>query len=468
MEMLNHDCNLNDLIHSKGQKKMFKFRVIWLKEMLTFKSSNPKLGWDPSRFGLDHPGLLKLDWPVEGIGPRCPFSKKTNELCGDNCPQTLFPPPSPRFQLPCPNPRLNSLSQSSMEDPGPNEDDHDHFFDAFDEFLFYDSSDAFEPEPSVSQSTISQLESNISQTTPSLRRRSSAHHRRRMSGTDSKATLSTSEITQIQDGKTTISRERKYKLHRNFEENEKDCEKTESSRVRASPVQNTEDSHAASSTGKNVQVDDSSSSNPLVFLAELVIKAIGFQINLFISAFTFPAWLLYKFCVFAIDPFQGMRHGRDYLMGKVLRLWNIAYGSVNPFISEWLKEHKSMWKLLSRFGWSLLLSVYVASILCGLLVAAFVVSGFVMRYLVEEPIRMEEALNFDYTKNSPVAFVPIKSCPSSACVNCYDKIEVGKKRGLHVIPPNHKLQVTVMLTLPESEYNRNLGVFQVCLWFIKD
>ena len=221
-----------------------------------------------------------------------------------------------------------------MEDPGPNEDDHDHFFDALDEFLFYDSSDAFEPEPSVSQSTISQLESNISQTTPSLRRRSSAHHRRRMSGTDSKATLSTSEITQIQDGKTTISRERKYKLHRNFEENEKDCEKTESSRVRANPVQNTEDSHAASSTGKNVQVDDSSSSNPLVFLAELVIKAIGFQINLFISAFTFPAWLLYKFCVFAIDPFQGMRHGRDYLMGKVLRLWNIAYGSVNPFISD--------------------------------------------------------------------------------------------------------------------------------------
>ncbi|RVW83769.1 Seipin-2 [Vitis vinifera] len=321
-----------------------------------------------------------------------------------------------------------------MEDPGPNEDDHDHFFDAFDEFLFYDSSDAFEPEPSVSQSTISQLESNISQTTPYLRRISSAHHRRRMSGIDSKATLSTSEITQIQDGKTTISRERKYKLHRNFEENEKDCEKTESSRVRASPVQNTEDSHAASSTGKNVQVDDSSSSNPLVFLAELVIKAIGFQINLFISVFTFPAWLLYKFCVFAIDPFQGMRHGRDYLMG--------------------------------RFGWSLLLSVYVASILCGLLVAAFVVSGFVMRYLVEEPIRMEEALNFDYTKNSPVAFVPIKSCPSSACVNCYEKIEVGKKRGLHVIPPNHKLQVTVMLTLPESEYNRNLGVFQVRVDFL--
>lgn len=197
-----------------------------------------------------------------------------------------------------------------------------------------------------------------------------------------------------------------------------------------------------------------------------MIKAIGFQINLFISVFTFPAWLLYKFCVFAIDPFQGMRHGRDYLMGKVLRLWNIAYGSVNPFISEWLKEHKSMWKLLSRFGWSLLLSVYVASILCGLLVAAFVVSGFVMRYLVEEPIRMEEALNFDYTKNSPVAFVPIKSCPSSACVNCYEKIEVGKKRGLHVIPPNHKLQVTVMLTLPESEYNRNLGVFQVRVDFL--
>ena len=370
----------------------------------------------------------------------------------------LFPPLSRRFRLPSPSPTWNPLSHSSMDDPGPS----DHFSGDFDEFPFFDCSDEFEPEPSVSQSTISLLESNTSHASPSLRRRSSASHRRGTSGTDSKATSSTSEVTQVQDGKVTISPERKSILHRNFEEDEKECENAESSQVRASLIQNTEDTHAASSTGKNVQVEESGLSNPLVFFAELVIKAIGFQINLFISVFTFPAWLLYNFCVFAIDPFQGMNRGRDYLKGKVSRLLNVAYESVNPFISEWLKEYKSLWKLVTRFGWSLLLSVYVGSILFAYLVAAFVFSGLVMRYLVEEPIRIEEALNFDYTKSSPVAFVPIKSCPSAACMNCNENI-YGKNGGLHVIPLNHKLQVTIVLTLPDSEYNQHLGVFQVYL-----
>lgn len=347
-----------------------------------------------------------------------------------------------------------------MEDPDPS----DHFSDALDDFPFYDCSDTFEPEPLVSQSTISQLESNTSQTSLFLRRRSSAKKRRGKSLTDSKPTWSTSEVTEIQDGKATISPERMCKQNLNFEKDEKEWDNSESSRVGSSPIQNTEseDAHASSSTRTNVQNEESGLSNPLVFFAELVIKAIAFQINLFISFFTFPALLLYNICVFVINPFQGMKLGRDYLIGKVLRLCNVAFESVNPFMPEWLKEYKSMWKLVIRFGWSFLLAIYVGLILFGVLVAAFVVSGFMMRYLVEEPIRIEETLNFDYTKTSPVAFVPIKSCPSSACMNCNENI-YGKNGDLHVIPPNHKLQVTVVLTLPESEYNQHLGVFQVCL-----
>ena len=74
-----------------------------------------------------------------------------------------------------------------------------------------------------------------------------------------------------------------------------------------------------------------------------------------------------------------------------------------------------------------------------------------MKHLVEKPNQTRENLNFDYSKTSPVAFVPLKD-------NVGDKTHIS---GARAIPYNHKLQLTVSLTLPESEYNQKLGVFQV-------
>lgn len=62
-----------------------------------------------------------------------------------------------------------------------------------------------------------------------------------------------------------------------------------------------------------------------------------------------------------------------------------------------------------------------------------------MGKVVEEPIQVTETLNFDYTKPSPVAFVAVQ----------------------RLVPPNQRMQLEVFLTLPESDYNRRLGVFQV-------
>ena len=93
---------------------------------------------------------------------------------------------------------------------------------------------------------------------------------------------------------------------------------------------------------------------------------------------------------------------------------------------------------------------------------AFVVSGVIMSYVVDEPIQMKEVLNFDYTKSSPVAFVRVISCSGIEFGWKFGNMdEVGKSTSLsswrQVIPA----QATVMLTLPESDYNRNLGIFQV-------
>ncbi|KAK6932737.1 Seipin family [Dillenia turbinata] len=245
----------------------------------------------------------------------------------------------------------------------------------------------------------------------------------------------------------------------NMEKNEaKDCE--------SSMIMN---EHAVESVEFDSKSGDSNehSSNFLVILAGLIIKLIGFQFSLFFSFVTFLFWALYTTCAFVTDPFQAIKRSREYLLYKLFGIFGVVLQYFSPYLYEWLKEQKTAGKVFLRFGWGLLWSIYVCSILCGQLVSSFVLGGLVMRHAVEEPIQMKETLNFDYTKTSPVAFVPVLACPSTSCgVNCREMIDVGKNLGSRVIPPNQKLQLTVSLVLPKSDYNRNLGIFLVRLDFL--
>ena len=106
--------------------------------------------------------------------------------------------------------------------------------------------------------------------------------------------------------------------------------------------------------------------------------------------------------------------------------------------------------------------MYVCFILFGVLLSSLLISGCMMKYLVEKPIQKTEVLNFDYTKQNLVAYVPITSCAGIVCGgDCENNIGVNNMIDAWVIPPKQKVQVTVSLLVPESEYNRNLGVFQV-------
>ncbi|KAF9588858.1 hypothetical protein IFM89_016821 [Coptis chinensis] len=98
----------------------------------------------------------------------------------------------------------------------------------------------------------------------------------------------------------------------------------------------------------------------------------------------------------------------------------------------------------------------------------YLAGGFVMRCLVEEPMQLVESLNFDYTRTSPVALVPIISCPSVYTGVKYQDGIAKNVAGFRVLPPNHKLQLTVLLTMPESDYNRKLGIFQVRVDFLSE
>ncbi|XP_030547290.1 seipin-2 [Rhodamnia argentea] len=211
-----------------------------------------------------------------------------------------------------------------------------------------------------------------------------------------------------------------------------------------------------------VALGQATSSSLLISVAGLLIQAIGFQINLLVSFLTFPFWCFRTFYAFVFNPYATIRRGLECITGKSWSIWNLIFDHMSPYVHEWFKENKSFWKLVLRCGWGLFWSIYVCFILFGLLVSATLISGLVMRFLVAEPIRIEEKLNFDYTKHSPAAYVPISSCAGVDCgIKCREIVNVGKRGRSRVIPPHHKLEATVSLTLPESEYNRNLGVFQV-------
>ncbi|VVA93503.1 unnamed protein product [Arabis nemorensis] len=181
-------------------------------------------------------------------------------------------------------------------------------------------------------------------------------------------------------------------------------------------------------------------------LTRLVIRSVQFQVSLMISLIGFPPWLVYSCLAFVFEPYRTMRRGRRYLLSKIVKFFDLG-----------LEDHKFVVELVRRLAWGLFWAVYVGIVLFALLVSAFMISSFVITHLAHEPLVIKESLNFDYTMNSPEAYVPIISCGSS----CKESIETGKIRGFKVNPSNHRTEITVSMTLPESEYNRNLGMFQV-------
>ncbi|KAM7498590.1 hypothetical protein LguiA_023004 [Lonicera macranthoides] len=209
----------------------------------------------------------------------------------------------------------------------------------------------------------------------------------------------------------------------------------------------------------------------LTFFAVLTLKLLGFQMSVFIRFFKFPIWILYLSSMLFMFPLQTLSRIRLSVTKMALGMWISFYLRLTTFICNQFKAHKSVVNLVMRFSWGIFWSIYACLVLVGLLVLGFIIGGIVVGRLVEEPIKATETLNFDYTRASPAAFVPIMSSPAigdfsgmmSKDGDGVDRVENVAKRG---IPYNHKLLLAVSLTLPESEYNRKLGVFQVRVDFL--
>ncbi|XBH93735.1 hypothetical protein VPH35_084611 [Triticum aestivum] len=165
--------------------------------------------------------------------------------------------------------------------------------------------------------------------------------------------------------------------------------------------------------------------------AVFVIKAVVFQVSALVACLTFPFRLLQWWFLFVTDPLGSAQRARDWALGVA--------GQATGAVGAWLGAGDGVPRVVARLLWGALWAMYVCVLLCMMLAMAFTAGGVLVGKVVEEPVQVTENLNFDYTKPSPVAFVP-----------------VGR-----LVPPQQRMQLEVLLTLPESDYNRRLGVFQV-------
>ncbi|GFP78682.1 hypothetical protein PHJA_000011800 [Phtheirospermum japonicum] len=201
-------------------------------------------------------------------------------------------------------------------------------------------------------------------------------------------------------------------------------------------------SHENKSYNNNYNNNNEFPLNFIAFLTVLVLKLIGFQLSLFLRFFTFP-FRVFHFCImFVMFPFQILTHLRDHMKKKLMRACNVFYSR----LIYRLKSPKSVLNLALKFSRAVFCAANVFFVLVGLLVLGFAIGGIIMRNMVQESIHTTENLNFDYTKASPAAIVPIASSLVDGMTS--------------------KLKLTVSLTLPESEYNRKLGIFQVYVLII--
>ncbi|KAK9064303.1 hypothetical protein SSX86_015683 [Deinandra increscens subsp. villosa] len=213
-------------------------------------------------------------------------------------------------------------------------------------------------------------------------------------------------------------------------------------------------------------------------LIELVIEVITFQTKLLAKSVKFSLQLIRSFHMLLNspnslnslnDPYEIIRFMISYMQGNIVAIWGICYSSFVKLIDNiWFQNQnrESVSKLCVRIGWGMLWLGYFGFVLVCLSVPAFVFSGVVMKWIVEEPVEITGQLVFDYTKDSPVAFVSVISCPESCSLVQNRKDEIGSLGEARVVPLDHELIATVSLVLPESDYNRNLGIFQVRVDFL--
>ncbi|CAI0410253.1 unnamed protein product [Linum tenue] len=172
----------------------------------------------------------------------------------------------------------------------------------------------------------------------------------------------------------------------------------------------------------------------------LMMKLIAFQFHLLASFLTFPIRVSTRALKRAVLGQSAIKNPVMTLCGAV----------ANRAITDAKKRTRDAGVKLGR---AVICCCFVGMVLLAMLVSGFLMGSLILGWVLEPPFQGKVALHFDYTKASPVAFLPLDPSYSGSGTL------LGNQG--HVVPHNRKMEVTVSLVMPESEYNRNLGMFQV-------
>ncbi|KAF5944127.1 hypothetical protein HYC85_018204 [Camellia sinensis] len=105
--------------------------------------------------------------------------------------------------------------------------------------------------------------------------------------------------------------------------------------------------------------------------------------------------------------------------------------------------------LVRKIGMGLLGAVRVCMVLIMVMALAIVLGVGLVELWVEEPVVVRERLNFDYTQVHPNAILS------------FDGGQGRRRKKMTGVPVGHTFYVSLVLLLPESDYNRQVGVFQL-------
>ncbi|XP_021734375.1 seipin-1-like [Chenopodium quinoa] len=127
-------------------------------------------------------------------------------------------------------------------------------------------------------------------------------------------------------------------------------------------------------------------------------------------------------------------------------------GSTRAQTQNHTHTHQSQ-HLFQKLGYGLLGALYAATVLTLLMAVAVVIGVVMVNFLVEKPVVVREKLYFDYTDVNPSAVFLFGGYGMS-------KYGGGSGRGRGV-PVGHTFHVSVVFSVPESDYNREIGNFQI-------
>ncbi|KAJ6693774.1 hypothetical protein OIU85_004544 [Salix viminalis] len=107
--------------------------------------------------------------------------------------------------------------------------------------------------------------------------------------------------------------------------------------------------------------------------------------------------------------------------------------------------------LLRKIGFGIVGAVYVCVVMTVVMLLAAMLGVGLVHLWVEEPVFMRERIFFDYTDVNPTAGLTFGGLADDGSI----------EKGLVGIPLGHTFHVSLALLMPESDHNRQIGMFQL-------